>query len=348
MGIIGENFRFEYVGDSDYYLISEKGYYIARFHICNNCSGEDMIMLNEAHQILIEKNAIYLFDRELLKDISWDTVVRFNDESTECYLRNDRIFAFANSDGEFYDCELSKLSDYKQKLLRTIHKLDTDYITTHREDFDLMRYIAETPDFTLEHNIDDLLSYKRDSTGYTLNFSKNRSTQYKVDINRLVLVLPAKPTQSKFPTSDELAQRQIPNLHKFILDATLRNYSVTIPQKYSNPIFTRSIERLCKEKGYTYVGQVITTCAGKSDGSNSAEFADFPTAEKVSQKLIDEMDALITCAVNKSDVSNEIAFHNQYMVNSQTFIDYMNNLCETHGFRFTYNITTNIISLKLY
>ncbi len=328
--------------NNGYFLIAEDGYYSVYFHICCECNGKDIILLNDAHQILIKRNVFDLFEIELLEEISWDTVVRLNDKNTECYLYCNKLFAYANSDGEQYGYEFSDLSPYKENLLRTVYK----FMGVTPDVFELMHLIAETPDFTLEYNITDLLSYEHKPGYYTLLFSKNRSTQYQINVGHLVLVK-SESKPSKFPTSDELAERQKPALYKFILEA-VHNYFITIPAKYSNLIFTRCIERLCKEKGYTYVGQVISTCAGKSDGTHSVEFADFPTAEKVSQKLIDEIDAIITCAIKNPEAPNEIVFHNPYMVRSPTFITYMNNLCDTNKFRFTYNITTNLISLTLY
>lgn len=311
-------------------------------------SSVKVIVLNSVHQKLITHQVFDKFAYHILEKVTDATEIGCFKNSFYLWEK-DVMFAYA---GYFYRNMKEGATPYMNTLMDIVYGLrdfPNDCIV-----FQLMYLICKTSTFELDFPLAELNSFIFDpDTGKctfisSLGYSMNCQCKYGILIKDDEINNSTEQNTSKFPTSDELAQRQIPNLHKFILDATLRNYSVTIPQKYSNPIFTRNIERLCKEKGYTYVGQVITTCVGKSDGSNSAEFADFPTAEKVSQKLIDEMDALITCAVNKSDVSNEIAFHNQYMVNSQTFIDYMNNLCETHGFRFTYNITTNLISLKLY
>ena len=313
-------------------------------------SSVAVIVLNSVHQKLIFHQVFDKFEYHVLEKVTDATEIGCCKDSNSIYLwEKDVMFAYA---GYFYRNMKSGATPYMNTLMDIVYSLrdfPNDCIV-----FQLMYLICRTSTFELDFPLAELNSFIFDpntrkctffsSLGYSMNCEVNYDFLVKVDeINNHI-----EQNISKFPTSDELAERQKPALYKYIREAMLHNYCVTIPAKYSNLIFTRCIERLCKEKGYTYVGQVISTCAGKSDGTHSVEFADFPTAEKVSQKLIDEIDAIITCAIKNPEAPNEIVFHNPYMVRSPTFITYMNNLCDTNKFRFTYNITTNLISLTLY
>ena len=341
MGISGYNFTVEPDGDSNYYyLISEKKYYTAYFHICMTCHAE-VIMLNEAHQIIIQNNAMRLFDRQLLKDISWSTVVRFNDNRTECYLYDSgKLFAYANCDGERYDCEMSELSGYKRNLLCKIFDV-SDGGTAFRDDFLLMRCIAETPDFTLEYSIDDLLSFSCDS-GYTLHFTQNRKSQYSVDINRLVLTKPKPQEKSKFMTSAQLAERHITQLREYLLECEY-NYEIFLPAKFTTQTALKWLHRLCASRGYgirSEDGQYfITTYVGESDGKN--EFSEFQTAEQMSQSFIDT----ITRRIIESE-DNVISITSSTMAKSLTFCKWLDKHCKEH--QFTYSIKDNLITIVLF
>lgn len=336
MGISGYNFTVEPDGDSNYYyLISEKKYYTAYFHICMTCHAE-VIMLNEAHQIIIQNNAMRLFDRQLLKDISWSTVVRFNDNRTECYLYDSgKLFAYANYDGERYDCEMSELGGYKRNLLCKIFEV-SDGGTAFRDDFLLMRCIAETPDFTLEYSIADLLSFSCDS-GYTLHFTQNRKSQYSVDINRLVLTKPS----SKFLTSAQLAERHIAQLRQYLLEK--KNYhEIILPSKFTTQTALKWLHRLCASRGYgirSEDGQYfISTYVGESDGKN--EFSEFQTAEQMSQSFIDT----ITRQIIESEDNTFIITSD--MAKSHTFRKWLDKHCKEH--QFTYSIKDNLITIDFF
>lgn len=335
VGISGYGFTVKPDGN-DYYLISETSYYIAYFHICMDCNP-DIILLNEAHQTIIENNAMGLFDRQLLKNISWNTVVLFNNNHTECYLYDScKLFAYANSDGEKYDCGMSELSGYKRNLLCHIFDI-RDGGTEFRDDFRLMRCIAETPDFTLEYRIADLLSFSCDSAGYTLHFSENRKSQYSVDINHLVL----KKSSSKFLTSVQLAEQHIAQLRQFLLERK-HHYVITLPSNFTNQTALKWLHCLCASRGYgiqTNNNQyVITTYVGESDSKD--EFSEFQTAEQFSQNFINTTERKIM------ESENNIICFSSDAAKSQTFRKWLDNHCKKY--QFTYSIKDNLITIVLF
>lgn len=329
----GEECRVVRHKDHDYFIVDKKGYNIYTFHICS-CAGT-FLKLNGAHQILIEYKAFDLFLRGTLKRISIKTHVMYDMCRDKFGLfEENNLFAYScrfGNDSYMYD--LSKFSEYKQKLISEVFKENYSI-----ECFRVLRLIADTDDFKFEFSINDHHYYNWNTDGtISFIFSNNRSTVYKVVNNQLVKVekpMEKKPETKKFLSGEELAARHIANLRKYMLKHKDNNV-ITLPTVYKTETARDWLHRLCASRGFEMMTEdsktLILTFTGESDGKNNPEFAEFATAEARSQIYISNMEETIARHTADENCENSFTVNSYGYTKSSTFLKWLDNHCKEYS-----------------